>query len=376
MLNRVIHQPMKKAPAYIIIITSKGSHLPLFWKNWFKLQHKIIVSLADKHPIAPSELWCGLGIFKRRMGMSGIASMSMRGSLMWLMLGLWQPTPGSRTWRGISSTCQYSRLVSKGILNTLLKIISIPCRGSFGTVLTTSLGTVSIAQQMETLTLDPSPGVLTIEGQSFPPPWYMLDLPHPLPPVPHSTPIPLSPLTYLPSPPPSPPSPSPTTLMLGKRCGLASSRVGRRKKPYQHCIPRSESQCWRMELIIWFKEFEDGMDFWSAEDHYQKELKEHRIVVSHDVLGCSSCWNQGELSFCRQSQYHPEHPLHHCRWPLALVNYSSLLVLRIIYRKLMDFLYIMNLLVNLSYLGEQFASSWQRVWIPEIEGWREYSWGV
>ena len=56
-----------------------------------------------------------------------------------------------------------------------------------------------------------------------------------------------------------------------------------------------------MEFIIWFKAFEDEMDSWSAEDMYQKELKEYGIEVSHDVLGCPSCWNQGELSFCRQS---------------------------------------------------------------------------
>ena len=197
----------------------------------------------------------------------------------------------------------------KGTLNTLLKTIGIPCRGSSGTALTTSPDTVSIAQQMETLTLDPSPGGSTIAGQFSPPPRYILDQPRPLPPVPHSSPVPPSPPPVLP---PSPLSPSPTSSTLGKRRGSPLGRQSRRKKPYQRCVPRSDSQRRKMELIIKFKEFEDDTDSWTAEDKYRWELKEHGIVVFHDILGCSSCWSQGELSFCKWSRYHPEHPLHRC----------------------------------------------------------------
>ena len=159
--------------------------------------------------------------------------MSTRGSLMLHMLGSWWPTPRFKIWSKISSTCQYNLLAFKGTLSILLKIIGIPCRGSFGTSLTTSLNTASIAQQMEDLTLDLAPGVSTIKGQSFPPPQYMLDLPHPLPPVPHSTPIPPSPSTHL---------PSLTTLTPEKRHGSVSSRAVWRKKPYQHCSLRSKIQ--------------------------------------------------------------------------------------------------------------------------------------
>ena len=44
------------------------------------------------------------------------------------------------------------------------------------------------------------------------------------------------------------------------------------------------------------------------------------------------------------------------RYPLVVVDCSSIPVFRIIYRKLMAFLYVMNLLANLGYLGKQFVS--------------------
>jgi len=43
---------MRAAPAYIAVVISKGFHPLLSRKNRFKLQHKITISPAGKHPIA------------------------------------------------------------------------------------------------------------------------------------------------------------------------------------------------------------------------------------------------------------------------------------------------------------------------------------
>ena len=52
-----------------------------------------------------------------------------------------------------------------------------------------------------------------------------------------------------------------------------------------------------MELIIQFKELEDDTDSWTAEDKYHQELRDHGIVVFHDVL----VRGKGELLFCKWS---------------------------------------------------------------------------
>ena len=65
-----------------------------------------------------------------------------------------------------------------------------------------------------------------------------------------------------------------------------------------------------MELIISFKECENAGESVGVEEAFGSCLKEFGIEVSHDVLRCPSCWNQGELLFCRKSWYHPDHSLH------------------------------------------------------------------
>ena len=80
----------------------------------------------------------------------------------------------------------------------------------------------------------------------------------------------------------------------------------------QRCHP-SRPQQLRMVAIQDFLESEDQYETWEVEHQLGEEMEMHRIQVNHNVLGCQNCnLLVHPIEYCRESQYHPSHPLHQC----------------------------------------------------------------
>ena len=122
----------------------------------------------------------------------------------------------------------------------------------------------------------------------------------------------------LPAPPSSPSSPvgwiPPLSTPPPTRLGPIRQERPRRRMTGsgQRCRP-CRPQRLRMAAVRDFLEVEDQYGTWEAERQLGEEMEMYQIPVNHNVLGCQNCdLLVHPVEYCRESRYHPSHPLHRC----------------------------------------------------------------
>ena len=47
-------------------------------------------------------------------------------------------------------------------------------------------------------------------------------------------------------------------------------------------------------------------------DYFWKALDSANVELEYDIMGCQECWVNGDIVYCVQSWYNPQHPYHKC----------------------------------------------------------------
>ena len=62
--------------------------------------------------------------------------------------------------------------------------------------------------------------------------------------------------------------------------------------------------------LVWRLEREVGLQ--EVLECFQKVFDSGREGAEHDVMSCRDCWVNGDVVYCEQSKYHPNHTYHCC----------------------------------------------------------------
>ena len=84
------------------------------------------------------------------------------------------------------------------------------------------------------------------------------------------------------------------------------------KKRGQCCRPSSPITQAKRESMSLFWKLEREIGLREALKCFQKAVDSGREELEHDVMDCQDCWVHGDIVYCEQSKYHPNHPHHRC----------------------------------------------------------------
>ena len=62
--------------------------------------------------------------------------------------------------------------------------------------------------------------------------------------------------------------------------------------------------------LLWKLEREIGLQ--EAFECFQKAVDLGKEELEHGVMGCWDCVVHGDIVYCENSKFHPNHPHHHC----------------------------------------------------------------
>ena len=140
---------------------------------------------------------------------------------------------------------------------------------------------------------------------------FALDEGLPLPLLHPSLPFPVTTPPSTQTPPLTLPTHSMSKLEHSKQCKDQRDLCGLTKKG-QHCRPSSASTRAKRESMSLFWKLERELGLQETLECSQKVVDSGREEMEHDMMSCRDCLVHGDIVYCEQSKYHPNHPYHCC----------------------------------------------------------------